>query len=65
MWETAMLAVANYPQLRAERRKRGVAEAQLYAARLFPDPQLAVALERPTGSEPGLVNGYAAHSAMT
>ena len=58
MWETAMLAVANYPLLRAERRKRGVAEAQLYAARLFPDPQLAVSLERPTGSEPGLVNGY-------
>jgi len=58
MWETAMLAVANNPTLRAERRKYGVAEAQLYAAHLFPDPEVSMSLDHPTSSGPGLVDGY-------
>jgi len=59
MWETAMLAVANNPDLRAARARRGVAGAQVYAARLFPDPQISASLDHPTGNDAGLVNAYA------
>jgi cobalt-zinc-cadmium efflux system outer membrane protein len=59
MWETAMLAVANNPELRAARARRGVAGAQVYAARLFPDPQISAGLDHPTGNATGLVNAYA------
>jgi len=59
LWETAMLAVANNPDLRAARSRRGVAEAQVYAAHLFPDPQISASLDHPTGNDAGLVNAYA------
>jgi outer membrane protein, heavy metal efflux system len=58
MWETAMLAVANNPDLRAARSRRGIAGAQVYAARLFPDPQISAGLDHPTGNGAGLVNAY-------
>lgn len=50
--EVAMLAVANSPQLKAERDKAGVAHAQAYAAGLLPDPQLSYEHDRPTGNYP-------------
>lgn len=38
----ATLAVLNNPDLKAERTKAGVAEAQVFAARLLPDPTLNI-----------------------
>lgn len=52
----AMLTVANNPELKARRAQLGVAEAQLYAAHLLPDPQFAFSLDHPTSSGPGLSN---------
>ena len=56
--QVAMLAVLNDPDLKAKRQQSGVARAQLYAAGLFPDPQLSYNLDHPTGSDPGLVNAF-------
>lgn len=58
MTEVAMLAVVNNPDLKAQRRKADVAQAQLFAARLLPDPQLALTTDHPTDSGPGLTNAY-------
>ena len=58
MTEVAMLAVVNNPDLEARRRKADVARAQLFAARLLPDPQLSLSTDRPTDSGPGLTNAY-------
>ncbi len=58
MTETAMIAVVNNPDLRAERSKLGVAQAQLFQARLLPDPQISASLDHPTGHGPGLTDGY-------
>lgn len=54
--QVAALAVRNDPDLKAKRQQSGVAEAQLYAATLIPDPQLSANLDHPSG--PGLVNAY-------
>src|SRR6185437_5459148 len=59
--ETAMLAVANDPQLKVERDKAGVAQAQAYAAGLLPDPQLNYEHDRPAaGSPQGTTTAYTA-----
>jgi cobalt-zinc-cadmium efflux system outer membrane protein len=48
MTGVAVIAVANNPLLRAERAKTGIARAQLFAAGLLPDPQLALSAAHPT-----------------
>lgn len=48
--ETAMLAVANNPDLRVMRDGLGVACAQAFAAGLLPDPQLALSRDLPDGN---------------
>jgi len=58
MTEAAMLAVANNPELKAERKRAKVAGAQLFAARLLPDPQLSVSADHPTDQGAGLSNAY-------
>ncbi len=47
--EAAILAVLANPELRAERSRRGVAEAQLLAAGILPNPELSASLEAPVG----------------
>ncbi len=55
--ETAMLAVANNPQLRASRAALGVARAQVFAAGLLADPQLA--FNEDYAMTPGTQNAWA------
>ena len=57
--EVARLAVAQSPDLIAERRKAGVSEAQAYEGGLLPDPQFSASGDHPTVHGLGLVNGYA------
>lgn len=52
----AMLAVVNNPDLKARRKRLGIAKAQVFAARLLPDPQLSLSLDHPTGNGAGLTN---------
>lgn len=54
--EAAAIAVALNPDLASQRERLDVAEAQLFATRLFPDPQLAASIDRPTGDVAGLVD---------
>jgi outer membrane protein TolC len=56
--ELAALAVRNNPDLKAKRERLGVANAQLYAAGLLPDPQLSTNLDSPTCASTGLVTAY-------
>ncbi|MCC7411515.1 MAG: TolC family protein [Gammaproteobacteria bacterium] len=58
MIEVAQLAVVNNPDLVAMRRRSEVARAQVFAARLLPDPQLSLSGEGPTDSDPTLVSAY-------
>lgn len=51
--ETAMLAVANNPDLRVARDGAGIARAQAFAAGLLPDPQLALSADHPGGNVAG------------
>ena len=53
--DLARLALIASPDLAAMRRQAGVAEAQVFAAGLLPDPQLSLSLDRPDDST--LVNG--------
>jgi outer membrane protein, heavy metal efflux system len=59
MTGVAIIAVANNPQLRAERAKVGVAHAQLFAAGLLPDPQLALSAAHPTAG-PAVADAFSA-----
>jgi outer membrane protein TolC len=45
--ETAMLAVANNPELKLARDDLGIARAQAYSAGLLPDPQVSVSSDYP------------------
>lgn len=54
----AMLAVVNNPQIKAQRKQRGVGQAQLFAAGLLPDPQFSFALDHPTSGGAGLYNAH-------
>ncbi len=47
--ELAIVGVLLNPELRGQRDRRELASAQLWQARLLPNPQLATALEFPTG----------------
>lgn len=58
MTEVATLAVMHNPDLVSERLKAQVAGAQVFAAGLLPDPQLALSLEHPTSDVPGLSNAH-------
>lgn len=58
MTEVAMLAVANNPELKAERQRAKIAGAQLFAAKLLPDPQLSISADHPTDHDPSLGNAY-------
>ncbi len=58
MTEVAILAAVNNADLKAKRRQRGVARAQLFAASLLPDPQLSGGVDYPMGSGGGLSNAF-------
>ncbi|HET7307899.1 MAG TPA: TolC family protein [Gammaproteobacteria bacterium] len=49
--ELATLAVINNPQLKAERKQAEVAHAQLFNAKLLPDPQLGLSYASTTTAE--------------
>lgn len=51
--ETAMLAVANNPELRLARDDAHIARSQAFSAGLLPDPQIALSGDHPTGNVPG------------
>ena len=55
--DIAVLAVENNPDLKAQRLRMGVAGAELYAAKLFPDPQLSASFDHPT-TQPGNINAF-------
>ena len=55
--QLAVIAVIANPDLRSERARLGVAEAQVFAAGLLPDPQFSLNLDRPTA--PQLVTSIA------
>lgn len=52
MTEVAMLAVANNPDLKVARVQRNVADAQLFAAGLLPDPVLSLGVDNPSNGGP-------------
>jgi outer membrane protein TolC len=58
MTETAMLAVANNPDLRLARDDLGIARAQAFAAGLLPDPQLSVENDYPAPAGLGLTRAF-------
>jgi cobalt-zinc-cadmium efflux system outer membrane protein len=51
--ETAMLAVANNPELRIARDDTGIARAQAFSAGLLPDPQISLSGDHPSGNVAG------------
>jgi cobalt-zinc-cadmium efflux system outer membrane protein len=55
----ASIAVLSNPELRAMRAREGVAEAQVFAAGLIPDPSFSVAADYPR-NDAGLVTAVAA-----
>lgn len=55
--DLARLALILSPELAAQRAQVGVAQAQLFAAGLLPDPQLSLVLDKPY--DPTLVNALA------
>lgn len=58
MTDVAILAALNNPQLQAARLQAGVARAQLFQARLLPDPQLSLNPDFTTNRGPGLTNAW-------
>lgn len=58
--EIAALAALNNPDLKAQRTSLQVADAQVFAAGLLPDPQLSYGLDKPTGDTRGLVDAWSA-----
>ncbi|MBI2800635.1 MAG: TolC family protein [Gammaproteobacteria bacterium] len=53
-----VLAVLASPEAKALRARQGVAEAQVFAAGLLPDPQLSLGADFPVSALPGLVTAY-------
>jgi outer membrane protein TolC len=53
----ATVAILNNPDLKAARRKAGVADAQAFAAGILPNPQLTANLDPPIGGG-SVVTGY-------
>lgn len=60
--DAARLALILSPELAAQRSQAGVAEAQLFAAGLLPDPQLSLSVDHPDVL--GLVNGLSGGIAL-
>lgn len=60
MTDAAIIAVLHNPELKAQRLKKNVVDAQAFATGLLPDPQLSASLDHPTDSTPGLLDAYAA-----
>ncbi len=58
MTDVAILAVLRNPDLNALREKAGVARAQLFSARLLPDPQVTARLDYPTVKRADLFTAY-------
>jgi outer membrane protein TolC len=58
MTDVAILAAINNPQLKAARRRAGVARAQIFQARLLPDPQLSLNPDFTTNRAPGLTDAW-------
>jgi outer membrane protein TolC len=58
--EVSALAVLNNPDLKARRAHLQVADAQVFAAGLLPDPQLSYGFDQPTGDTRGLVDAWSA-----
>ncbi len=58
MTEVAILAVINNPELKARRLEAEIAGAQLFDARLLPDPQLSLSGAHPTSGPPPLTDAY-------
>jgi outer membrane protein TolC len=56
--QVAALAVANNPDLKALRKRLGVAQQQLYSEGLWPDPQFSAILDHPTGGAAGAVDAF-------
>ena len=57
--QAAIIAVLANPKLRAERNRRGLAQAQLIQAGILPNPQLAYTVDPVTGGNTlGTVTGY-------
>lgn len=56
--QVASLALYNNPDLKARRLQLNVANAEVYSAGLFPDPQLATNIDLPLNSAPGVVNAW-------
>ncbi|MBN9464929.1 TolC family protein [Brevundimonas sp.] len=61
--QLGVIAVIASPELRAQRARLGVAEAQVFDAGLLPDPQFSFSLDRPV-SGMGLVDALAAGLGM-
>ena len=57
MTDVAIFAVMENPQLKAQRLKRGVGEAEIFTAGLLPDPQLALSVA-PVVAGPGTETGW-------
>lgn len=58
--EIAVLAVLANPDLRALRARQHVADAQVFASGLLPDPQISLGIDKVVSSnDPTLVSGYA------
>ena len=60
MTEVAILAVMNNPDLKVARDERSIAQAELMAAGVLPNPQLTAGLDHPTNGGPGTVNAFSA-----
>ncbi len=57
--DAAIVAVITNPTLRAERDRRGIAQAQLLQAGILPNPTFSYSLDLPTGGNTGgTVNAY-------
>lgn len=56
--ELVILAISHNPGLATQRARLGLAQAQLFAAGLLPDPQLALGVEQATGHSANSVPGY-------
>ncbi len=58
MTDVAILAVVNNQDLKVARDKQGLASAELLAAGVLPNPQLAAGVDHPTNGGPGYVNAW-------
>lgn len=61
--QLGLIAVLANPDIRAQRTRLGVADAQVFDAGLLPDPQFSFSLDHPVSGE-GLINAVAAGLGM-